>query len=242
MHGVGLLVGILAQRVPHADARDLVDKIGTSVRAMEGLFNSLLDISKLESGVIKPDAQEFEIGEPLRAVESTYLPQVKDKGIELRCVRSTALVKSDPAMLERIVSNLVANTIRYTPRGRVLMGCRRRRDALVLQAWDTGIGIPEGLLDHIFEEFFQLANPERDRDKGLGLGLSIVKRSADLLGHAVAVRSREGAGSMFAVTVPAAIRGEARRIDRVEMRSAGTLLGAFVVIVDDDDKNRFAMC
>lgn len=241
MHSIGLLVGLLDHRLHLSEMRSVVDKIRASVQAMEELFSSLLDISKLDSDIIKPNLQEFDIGDLLLLVHSNYCPQARERGLDFRCVPSSAAVKSDPVLLERILGNLVANAIRYTERGRVLLGCRRRPGSLEVQVWDTGIGIPEAHLDDIFEEFFQLGNPERDRDKGLGLGLSIVKRSAELLNHPLVVKSRVGSGSMFGVALPMVSRAKARPVGESTPRLAGSLRGAFVVIIDDDRQSGFAM-
>ena len=123
-------------------------------------------------------------------------------GLGWRVVPSSLSVRSDPRLLEQMIRNLLSNAVKYTNKGKILLGCRRRGDKLRIEVWDTGIGIPEEQLQAIFEEFHQLDNPARERSKGLGLGLAIVERLADLLGHAVDVRSRPGKGSVFAVEVP----------------------------------------
>jgi CheY-like chemotaxis protein len=150
-------------------------------------------------------------------------------------------VRSDAALLERILSNLVSNAIRYTASGRVVVGCRRRGDMLRIMVLDTGSGIPAHLHDEIFEEFFQVANPERDRNKGLGLGLSIVRRTASILGHRLVMHSQPNRGSMFGIDVPLA-----RDIPPVtdapfSVTDRNRLQGTFVAIIDDDSENRFAI-
>jgi CheY-like chemotaxis protein len=128
--------------------------------------------------------------------------QAAGKGLILRVVHSDATIRSDEMLLGRIVQNLLSNAIRYTDQGKILLGCRRRGTHLRIEVWDTGPGIPEQQQAMIFEDYYQLGNPARDRRKGLGLGLAIVHRTVRLLGHRIEVRSRAGKGSMFAVEIP----------------------------------------
>jgi signal transduction histidine kinase/CheY-like chemotaxis protein len=241
LHTIGLLVGILRERADAAELRQLADKIQVSVGAMENLFVGLLDISKLDAGTIKPNITEFCLEELFRLVEMNYVPQAKEKGLELRIVRTRVCVASDPVILERIISNLVSNAIRYTARGRILLGCRRHQATVAIQVWDTGIGIPQEHQQHIFEEFFQLGNPERDHSRGLGLGLSIVERSAALLGCALHMQSEPGRGSCFSVDVPRlATRSAAASVPALRTL-APRVAGAFVVVIDDEAGTRFAL-
>lgn len=201
MHAIGLFVGTLHSKIHYPEVRQIVDKIQASVVAMEALFFDLLDISRLDAGTIEANVRSFPIAELLdrRAVE--FGPLAHDKGIALRVIRSRAIVKSDPVLLNRTINNLVSNAIRYTRDGCVVLGCRRTRYGLRIEVHDTGIGITAEHIDDIFQEFFQLKNPERDRSQGLGLGLSIVQRHALLLGHRVRVKSTSGKGSCFAVSL-----------------------------------------
>jgi signal transduction histidine kinase/CheY-like chemotaxis protein len=242
MHAISLLVGILRERVVDAEEQLLVGKIETSVQAMENLFGSLLDISKLDAGAVKPSVSSFPIENVLHLIELNYTPLAQEKGIALKVMRSGVKVRSDAQVLERILGNLVANAIRYTSKGRVLVGCRRRGEALQVLVFDTGVGIPAAHLGDIFDEFFQLANPERDRSKGLGLGLSIVKRSAELLGHPPIVRSQPGRGSVFGIEVPIVSTAPNTAPQAMQSRdNVGSLIGAFVVLIEDDQENRYAM-
>jgi signal transduction histidine kinase/CheY-like chemotaxis protein len=241
MHTISLLVGLLRaqNRTPEIDG--IIGKIHASIQAMGGMFGSLLDISKFDAGAVKVNVQEFAIDELLNRLAINYEAQAHEKQLTLEIVRSRARVRSDPALLERILGNLVSNAIRYTGHGKVLVGCRRRGGMLSVQVWDTGIGIPESQQDKIFEEFFQLDNPERDRSKGLGLGLSIVKRSADLLGHPLSVRSVAGRGSAFSVELPLSAGSDAcKKLALLEHRVSDLLAQAFVVVIEDDDENREA--
>lgn len=240
MHAISLLVGLLHERSRDATERQLVDKVQASVQAMESLFSGLLDISKLDAGAVKPNEVAFEIDGVLRQVELQCAPQAHEKGIVLRVRHSSAVVRSDPVLIERIAINLVTNAIRYTERGKVLVGCRRLGDRVRLLILDTGVGIAPEHLDSVFEEFFQLPHTERDRSKGLGLGLSIVMRSAALLGHPLIVRSRPGHGSVFGVELPR-VAAPARTEQPGAALLAGGLDGAFVVVIDDDREGRGAM-
>lgn len=241
MHAISLLVGLLGERTRATPEAHLVDKVAASVQAMEALFTSLLDISKLDAGAVRPNIETFPVAHLLRRVELQFGAEAAQRGLELRVVPCTALVRSDPALLERIVNNLVANAIRYTPRGRVLVGFRRGAGVVRIAVIDTGIGIAAEHRDLVFEEFFQVTNPGRDRGNGLGLGLSIVKRSAELLGHRLSVRSEPGRGSVFEVEMPSI---DAPRDHLAPQsgpdRTDSALRGAFVVIVDDDSDSRFA--
>ncbi len=144
---------------------------------------------------------DFEINSFLKRLHRDFCLQAKDLGIDLRFVPCSGTVRSDPDLLERIVANLVSNALRYTHSGRVLVGCRRIPDGLRIEVWDTGIGIEEQEIEAVFEEYYQVGNPARDRRKGLGLGLALVDRLARLMNHRIVVRSRFGKGSMFGVEV-----------------------------------------
>ncbi|MCR6631683.1 MAG: HAMP domain-containing histidine kinase [Magnetospirillum sp.] len=176
----------------------------TALSAGEDLLGNYLDVSVLESGIITPDMDDVAIGPLLADVLREWYAPAADKGLNLRLVPSRAMVRSDPALLRRLLRSLVANAVRFTLKGSVLVGCRRRGDTLRIEVWDTGIGIPHDQLHAVFEDFYQIGNPERDRAKGLGLGLSVVDRAARLLGHEIGVASRPGAGSVFTVSVPLA--------------------------------------
>jgi signal transduction histidine kinase/CheY-like chemotaxis protein len=242
LHTIGLLAGILRDRTRSDDARDLACKVEASVAVMQNLFSSLLDISKLDAGAIRPSIVDFQVDDVLKRVEANYAPQAMEKGLAFEVVKSSAVVRSDPIVLERILGNLVTNAIRYTNQGRILAGCRRCGEKLRILVLDTGIGIAAADLAIVFDEFVQLANPERDRSKGLGLGLSIVKRSADLLGHPLIVRSTPGKGSIFGIEVP--LSGAATAAARAGLEAsphAGSLEGAFVIVIDDDPASRAAM-
>ena len=202
LHALVLFIGALKARIHLPDVRMLVDHIEASVDAMEMLFNSLLDISRLDAEVIEVCPAHFPAGFLLDRLKKQFTPQAEGKGLSLRVRSCACTLHSDPILLERILLNLVSNAIRYTHQGGVLVGCRRREKSLLIQVWDSGPGIPELHRDEIFQEYVQLGNPERDRSKGLGLGLASVLRLAKLLQLPLTLQSRLGKGSVFSVAVP----------------------------------------
>ncbi len=202
IHALGLFIGALRGRTMDAEAAELVDHIDGSVAAMDGLFASLLDISKLDAGVVAARIEPFPVQPLLERLFREHAGEAAAAGIALRLVPTRAIIDSDPVLLERVVRNLISNAVRYTDRGGVLIGCRRRGATLSIEVWDTGCGIPTAEQEIIFREFHQVGNPERDRTKGLGLGLAIVQRVAALLATPVALQSVPGRGSVFRVAVP----------------------------------------
>jgi len=212
-----------------------VNSINASVDALEGLFNELLDISKIDSGVLKANPTHFELGAMLDRLRMDFEPEAFERGLTLRIVPTPVYLFSDPVLVERILRNLVSNAIRYTKAGGVLVGVRRRGKEASLEVWDTGIGIPPEQQDRVFEEFYQLANPERNSKKGLGLGLSIVKRLVNLLGAQVDLRSAPGRGSVFKVRLPLGVRPAADPARKKKTAAApGDLSGRVIVVVEDE--------
>ena len=242
LHTIGLLVDVMRDRSQDAEQRKLSERIRSGVVAMEDLFKGLLDISKLDAGMITPTRTNVSIAGILASVESSFGAQAEEKGLELRIRTTRSWIDSDPVILERIVDNLVSNAIRYTNFGKILIGCRRRGRFMELQVLDTGVGIEKKDEERIFEEFFQLQNPERDRTKGLGLGLSIVKRSAELLGHSIHVHSEPGRGSCFSIILPVTafpLEGSAAAHNVPgELRFERDY---FIVVIDDEQSIREAM-
>ena len=166
------------------------------------MLDRLLDINQLEAGIVRPTIVDFPIKRLLDELATELTYRAADNGLDWRVVPSSLIVRSDPRLLEQILRNLVSNAVKYTTGGKLLLGCRRRGDKLRIEVWDTGSGIPELELQAIFDEFYQLDNPARERSKGLGLGLAIVQRLSDLLGHKIDVHSRLGVGSVFTIEVP----------------------------------------
>ncbi|MEO5375374.1 MAG: PAS-domain containing protein [Alphaproteobacteria bacterium] len=202
LHAMGLFVSSLAKRVPGAAEQDLIHGLRTSLDAMNELFSGILDLSRLEAAMLTPEIRDFPVESLFERMRSRFGLACIDKGLSLRIVPSGLILRSDPGMLERILSNFIANAVRYTSTGGIVVGCRRRGTGVCVEVWDTGPGIPREQLAEIFEEYRQLANPERDRRQGLGLGLAIVDRLSRLLRHQVEVTSRPGRGSMFGVVLP----------------------------------------
>jgi two-component system, sensor histidine kinase len=234
VQAIFFFVSVLAHKLRGHAAQSILDDLQTSLEGLNILLDSLLDVSKLDAGLVAPKETDFSVSAILDRLAAEFKPLAADKGLGLRMVGSSTIIRSDPALLSRIVQNLVANAIRYTPRGRILLGCRRRGETLRIEVWDTGIGIPADRTRDIFDEFTQLGNPERDRNQGLGLGLAIVDRLARLLGHSVDLRSRPGKGSMFAVTVPVgglAMVGH-HRPDNVQLPPEASR--RLVVLIDDE--------
>lgn len=201
VHAMSLFLGLLGAETLSDRSRYLVDNVSRAAESMGNLFDALLNISRLDAGVVHPRRRIFAIGEMLEQIGREYSLQAAQRGLRLRVRPCAALAYSDPALLERIVRNLVSNAIQHTDSGGVMVGCRRTGASLRVEVWDTGPGIPPEEQERIFWEFHQLRNPERDRSKGLGLGLAIVRRTAALLGHPLSLGSRVGKGSVFRLGV-----------------------------------------
>ena len=234
MHAIGLLVGVLRTRLAEPATQALADKAQQAVRVMEGLFGALLDISKLDAGAVTVRAETVRLADTLERAERAYAPLASAKNLRFRARAANLSVHTDAALLDRIVGNLCVNAIRYTDRGGVLLACRVRAGRVVLRVYDSGIGIAPEQRTVIFDEFVRL-NPKSSGDEGLGLGLSIVKRSADLLGLEVQVASRPGRGSRFDVWLPALPVEASPGAPATPRPAAGPRLeGLFVLVVDDE--------
>jgi two-component system CheB/CheR fusion protein len=199
---IRLLQGLLANKCADPELQALLKRLDATVGVMSGMLNTLLDINQLEAGVIHADVESFPLSELFEHLDADFGYHMRAQGLEWRVVSSPCVVRSDPRLLEQILRNLLSNAVKFTTRGRVLLGRRRRGKMMRIEVWDTGPGIPEEHRQAIFEEFHQINNPARERSKGLGLGLAIVERLANLLGHPIDVKSRPGHGSMFSISVP----------------------------------------
>ncbi|MBX3482651.1 hybrid sensor histidine kinase/response regulator [Phenylobacterium sp.] len=231
MHALGMFAAALGRGRLRAEDAGLVDRIQETVEAMDGLFESLLDISQLDAGATQPQVRAVPIQPLLARICAEQAAEIRDRPIRLRTVACGATVATDPVLLERMLRNLVSNAVRHTGSGRVLVGCRRRGARLTVEVWDTGPGIAPDQQARVFEEFVQLANPERDRANGLGLGLAITRRLGDLLDCPVTLSSEPGRGSMFAVSVPLA---SAAAVPPVADAAPALIAGGVVFVVDDD--------
>jgi signal transduction histidine kinase len=240
LHALGLFAAALGERTRDAQTQSIVERIRTLVTSLEALLSALLDVSKLEAGIVVATPRDFGLDALLARIANDFAPEAVDNGIELLVLPTRRFARSDPLLLERILRNLVANALKYTPRGGVLVGCRRRGADLSIEVWDTGPGIPVAEQGRIFEEFYQIGNPGRDRSKGLGLGLAIVRRLADLLGHEVSLASRLGRGSVFRVRVPQAVAQEERSETPIPP-PPGALAGRRILVVDDEAAVREGM-
>ena len=179
----------------------LVRNISNSLEDVESLLGTLVDISKLDAGVIKAEIGSFAIADLLGTLATEFRQLAASEGLQLDFVASSAWVRSDIQLLARILRNLLTNAIRYTAHGRILLGCRRRGQSLSIEVWDTGVGIAADKLQEIFQEF-KRGEGQRHQDRGLGLGLAIVEKIARMLGHRIRVSSQQGKGSLFAIEVP----------------------------------------
>lgn len=231
-------LSLLFEAVKEADSREvrnsLYPKIDSSIEALSSLFNSLLDISKLDAGVVEPSVDSFYIGDVVRSIIIQHEPDAKAKKLSIRSHCGDFVVKSDHLFIERILNNLLSNAIRYTDTGGVLVSCRKRQRQILLQVWDTGIGIEGNEVEAVFGEFYQLHNPQRDRKHGLGLGLSIVRRLCQLLGLTLELRSQPGSGSVVSILLP---QGDPQQVTDAEQsveRKNWNIAGLRVLVIDDD--------
>lgn len=238
IHAIGLLVSELKRPLPESEKNEYVRRIESSIEGMQNLIDYLLDSAKLEAGAVTPKISVFPIAQTLRRVDSHFQPIARAKGIALHVRESDALVRSDPALLEQILRNLVGNAISYTPKGKVLVGTTRSGESLKLSVWDQGLGIPRDKIDAVFEAFVRLDGPNPG-GKHVGLGLAIVKRCAELLQHPLSVDSRPNHGSRFSVSIPYA--GKDTHSAATPVLPHVDVGGAFVAVVDDDDDILYAM-
>lgn len=233
LHALNLFVSQLHAERNSAERARLLGRIEAAVGSMNDLFDALLDMTKLDAGVIEPKVRDFAIQPLLSRLRTTFSEIAREKGLRFTLVGSRSWVASDPVLLERLLINLVSNAVRYTERGGVVVGCRRRGEALRIEVWDSGVGIPEKDRTRILGEFVQLAPDGTGRPGGLGLGLSIVTRLADLLGHQLEITSRVGKGSRFAVIVPTAQARE-EPVAAAPAGIADTAAGSCILVIDDD--------
>ena len=238
---LSLLQGLLAKRVVDEKTQQLVERIDDALGAMTGMLNTMLDINKIEVGAVKAETADFRVNDLFDSVKEELTYHAEAAGLAFRVVPCRLSVRSDRRLLEQMVRNLISNALKYTQRGRVLLGCRRREGKLRIEIWDTGIGIAQSELQAIFEEYHQVDNAARQRSRGLGLGLSIVKSLGELLGHPIRVRSLQGRGSVFSIEVPLTPSGHSAALD-LHLRAAGDAwtqaasnTGAILIIEDDPE-------
>ena len=240
---LALLQGLLVKAVEGKKAQGLVAKLDDILGAISGMLNMLLDINQIEAGVVRAEMADFEVNGMLERLKNEFTYHAYGKGLVLHVVPCGRSIRSDPRLLEQMVRNLLSNALKYTKRGKVLVGCRQRPGMLSIEVWDTGVGIPNEDLQAIFEEYHQLNNAHRERNRGLGLGLSIVERLGKLLGHRVRVRSCPGKGSVFAIEVALASDGLAphpvqARADIDNVILATDHRTGSILVVEDDPEMR----
>ncbi len=231
---MALLQALLADAVTGDKARSLVARQDTTLSTVTGMLDTLLDINEIEAGSVSPTVSVFAIDALLERLRGEFTYHAQAKSIELRVVPCHQQVRSDPKLLEQMIRNLLANAIKYTAKGRVLLGCRRHGSLLAIEVWDTGVGIEHVDLASIFEEYYQVGNAARQRSRGLGLGLSIVKRLGDLLGHRIKVRSRFGHGSDFSIELPRLDPAPAAPASATHPGAVGKHAGLGILVVEDD--------
>ncbi|MCA3264141.1 MAG: response regulator [Telmatospirillum sp.] len=235
---LALLQGLLAKSVTEEKPRELVSRIDETLTAMSGMLNTLLDINQIEAGIVRPEAAPFVIDTLLVRLHDEFSYVTHAQGLELRVVGCREFVLSDARLLEQMLRNLLANAIKYTKRGKILIGCRRKGGSLRIEVRDTGIGIAGADLSAIFEEYHQIGNVARQRNRGLGLGLSIVKRLGGMLHHRILVHSVVGKGSAFSVEVPlasAAAAASSPNARPIAPRVGAVRPGTVLVVEDDED-------
>jgi len=236
LNAARLTLSALAEMIEAPKGAALTEQIDRSLATLEDLLRTLLDISKLDAGVLRPEARPVSISSLFEPLKQEFAPIAAKRNLKLRITPSGAAVISDPLMLRRILQNLLANALRYTQRGGVLMGCRLKGSNLCIEVHDTGPGIPEARQEAIFMEF-ERGDTSVDDHSGIGLGLSIVRRFGAVLGHEIRLKSRLGKGSVFSVTahrtcVPDEIieTGEPRGVDH----TYGGMEGAKILLIEND--------
>lgn len=244
VHALGMFIARLAQLSHDGQTRQLVGNLQASVSAMQNLLDGLLDISRLEAKAVQIRFEKFPLMELFERIGHDLAPLAQDRGLELRIRPCSVWLRSDPALLYRILLNLVGNALRYTEKGGVLVACRSPGTSAQasIEVWDSGLGIAPEHQEDVFKEFYQVDNPARQRSLGMGLGLSIVQRSCQLLTHPLELSSRLGMGTRFRVKVPRVEPGPDRTlVATVEASQTPGWPQATVLVVEDDDMVRQAL-
>jgi len=243
LNAARLTLSALAELVEAKGGMPLVEQVDRSLITLEDLLRSLLEIAKLDAGALRPEVRPIAITLPFEQLRSEFEPIAEKQGLSLRICPSSLAIASDPMMLRRILQNLLANALRYTRAGGVVMGCRRRGDRVCIQVSDTGPGIPTAQQEAIFSEF-QRGEASANDQAGFGLGLSIVRRFATALGHEVRISSEVGRGSTFFLELPRAdpadVVDESHEVQLVDRRYGG-LEGAKILLIENDPSGAEAM-
>jgi signal transduction histidine kinase len=212
MHALGLFAATLQRRLKATPMQPTVTHMLRAIDALDQSFSAMLDISKLDAGVVEPNLQSFPIRDLFRVLHMHCNGRAEERGLSLRFKAGGKIVTSDPLLLERVLGNLIHNAIRYTREGGVVVVARTRREGSSIEVWDTGVGIQSDELPRVFDEFYQVDNPGRDRGSGLGMGLAIVKRLVLLMGHTLEVKSRPGRGTVFRIILKPTELAELRNV------------------------------
>ena len=240
LHALALFSDALLNQPLDAGTQDIAGKIKRSVTALVELFNTLFDVSKLETGSKEAKVRDFPLQQLFQVLDAEYTAQTHAKGLQWHCDTAQYSVRSDPALLETILRNLISNAMRYTQQGSISLNSNRENGLVRISVSDTGVGIPKQQQEEIFQEFHQLGNSSRATTTGLGLGLSIVERLIKLLGHRIEVQSEVGLGTTFTLIVPegAALEAQAAQPEPPEVND---LTGLQVLVIDDDPQVRDSM-
>jgi len=235
LHALRLFIEALELRISYPEVRKIVDNIKLATGTLSNLMNEMLDISKLDAGILHPVISDFPIQPLLKRIAVESEQDAVKKNLRFKVRHCPAVVHSDQSMLERILRNLITNAIHYTSHGNVLVTCRHRNSQLCIEVRDSGIGITENELTKIFNDFYQVANSERDRNKGYGLGLAIVERLAKLLNHTISVNSTPGKGSVFCICLPLVATTSANTGAPLSPPTyLDDVAGATILVIDDE--------
>jgi len=241
LYALDLYLGALRAELHHSKQFELLDKVQISSKTLSDLLNALMDVSKLDSGGIEVNPKYFDLMDVLVAICIEYEQQAKDKGIEIKTHLDRAVVNTDPILLGRILRNLISNAVNHNENCCLTMSITLNNGKVIINIRDSGKGMCALELDNIFSEFYQLNNPERDRNKGLGLGLAIVKRLSDLLDISVKVESEVDKGSLFSLTLDLAIdRRKTPRFKKIDSVGNLDLAGLFIIVIEDEKSVRDA--
>ena len=236
LNAARLYVTSMIERSRDGDDAHLIRNVDASLEAVEEIISALLDISRLDTGAMRPEFTSLRIDELLRQLDVEFSPLAQEKGLTLQFAPCSLSVRSDRRLLRRLLQNLVSNAIKYTPAGRVLIGCRRRGDRLRIEVYDTGLGIPNSKKRLVFREFHRLDEGAKVA-RGLGLGLSIVQRIGRVLDHKIELNSSPGRGSRFSVVVPISSASPASLPPReLVERGSGQLVGMAVLCIDNEPR------
>ena len=236
LHAIGLFIDAIGNEINSHKGLLMLAKVQRSLGNMSLLFDSILDISRLEASAVKVQKSRLSLSSLFSQLDEEFSPLAREKGLQLNCINSSLMVDTDPQLLERVLRNLLSNAIRYTPQGKVIIGCRRDKQNVRIEVWDSGIGINQEDQQRIFDEYRQINTNTGDTVKGLGLGLAIVKRSVSLLDIDLQLRSWVGKGSVFSLTLPVAKNPEPQTEPNPEKQIVTKInFDLWVIVIDDDN-------